>query len=252
MKTGNSFALRFGTGLALAFVPLVLTGQTAPAPTDRTEAKPAEDSYQTLYLTNLNEANDANDITTDLRNLLPKARIYMVLSQGAISIRGSAEDIALARKLLSDLDRIQKTYRLTYTITETDNGKRVGVQHFALVVVSGQITNLKQGTKVPLVVGEIHPEAAKQGSNVQYLDVGLNIQASISTYLDGVRLRTKIEQSTLAEEQSGVGAQDPLIRQALFEGTSTLVQGKPLVLGALDIPGSTRHQEIEVVSEQIR
>ncbi len=251
MKIGKSFALRFGAGLALAFVPLVLTGQ-APAPQTHTDPKPAEDSYQTLYLTNLNEANDANDITTDLRNLLPKARVYLVLSQGAISIRGSAEDIALARKLLSDLDRIQKTYRLTYTITETDNGKRIGVQHFALVVVSGQITNLKQGTKVPLVVGEIHPEAAKQGSNVQYLDVGLNIEASISTYLDGVRLRTKIEQSTLAEEQSGVGAQDPLIRQALFEGTSTLVQGKPLVLGALDIPGSTRHQEIEVVSEQIR
>ena len=31
-----------------------------------------------------------------------------------------------------------KTYRLTYTLTETDEGKRVGTQHFAMIVVSGE------------------------------------------------------------------------------------------------------------------
>ncbi len=44
----------------------------------------------------------------------------------------------------------------------------------------------------------------------------------------------------------------PVIRQTTLEGTSTLVQGKPLVLGSLDVPGSTRHQEVEVVSELVR
>ena len=87
---------------------------------------------------------------------------------------------------------------------------------------------------------------------MQYLDIGLNIEASINGYLNGATLRTKIEQSSLAEEKSGVGAEDPVIRQAVFEGSATLMQGKPLTLGSLDIPGTTRHQEIEVVSEQIR
>jgi hypothetical protein len=67
-----------------------------------------------------------------------------------------------------------------------------------------------------------------------------------------VRLRTKLVQSGIAEERSGIGAQDPIIRQTTLEGTSTLVQGKPLVLGSLDVPGSTRHQEVEVVSELVR
>jgi hypothetical protein len=49
-----------------------------------------------------------------------------------------------------------------------------------------------------------------------------------------------------------VGTQDPVIRQTTLEGTSTLVLGKPLVLGSLDIPGSTRHQEVEVFSELVR
>jgi hypothetical protein len=67
-----------------------------------------------------------------------------------------------------------------------------------------------------------------------------------------VRLRTKVVQSSIAEHKSGVGTQDPVIRQTTLEGTSTLVQGKPLVLGSLDIPGSTRHQEVEVLSELVR
>jgi hypothetical protein len=71
-------------------------------------------------------------------------------------------------------------------------------------------------------------------------------------YLDGVRLGTKIVQSGIAEEKSSVGTEDPIIRQTTLEGTSTLVQGKPLVLGSLDVPGSTRHQEVEVVSELVR
>ncbi len=208
--------------------------------------------YETLFLTNITQKNEANDIQTDLRNLLPNSRIYFVPAQSAISFRGTPKDLQVAQKLVSDLDRIQKTYRLTYTITESDSGRRVGVQHFSLIVVAGQDTQLKQGSKVPIIVGGTHAENTPQGSQVQYLDIGLNIEASINGYLNGATLRTKIEQSSLAEEKSGVGAEDPVIRQAVFEGSATLMQGKPLTLGSLDIPGTTRHQEIEVVSEQIR
>ena len=89
-------------------------------------------------------------------------------------------------------------------------------------------------------------------SEVTYLDVGQEIDASLDGYLDGVRLRTKVVQSSIAEDKSLVGTQTPVIRQTTLEGTSTLVQGKPLVLGSLDVPGSTRHQEVEVVSELVR
>mgnify|MGYP000476360394 CR=1 FL=1 len=41
----------------------------------------------------------------------------------------------------------------TYTITELDGGKRVGVQHFALALVPGGRTTLKNGSKVPVATG---------------------------------------------------------------------------------------------------
>src|ERR1700760_1988940 len=100
-------------------------------------------SYKTFYLSNLTRQQDAEEIQTDLRNMLPMAKLYYVPSQSALSVRGSADDIALAQKMLADLDRPRKAYRLTYTITETGSGQRDGGQHVTLIVTSGGTTDFK-------------------------------------------------------------------------------------------------------------
>ena len=84
------------------------------------------------------------------------------------------------------------------------------------------------------------------------MDVGLAIEASADSNLDGLRLHSKVEQTNVADEKSGVGAQDPIVRQTVLDGTSTLATGKPLILGSLDVPGTTRKQEIEVVAELVK
>ncbi len=234
-------------GITLA---VACCGISAHAQPQAVDTKTAPDMYQTLYLTNLTQQNDAIEVLNDLRNMLPNAKLYYVPSQSAFSLRASAEDMALAQKILTDLDKTKKIYRLTYTMTERDQGKNIGVQHFSIIVASGSRTDFKQGSRVPISVAT----NAAPGSNAQitYIDIGQEIEASLDGYLDGVRLRTKVVQSSIAEDRSSVGTQDPVIRQTTLEGTSTLVQGKPLVLGSLDIPGSTRHQEVEVVSELVR
>ena len=241
----NPMRTKVGIILAMASVGLSAAAQTQPP-----DSKGAPETYQTLYLTNLTQPNDANEIVSDLRNMLPNAKLYYVASQGAISLRGSAEEIALAQKILSDLDKTKKIYRLTYTMTEKDGGKTIGLQHFSIIIASGSRTDFKQGSRVPVATRS--PTSENSPSEVTYLDVGQEIDASLDGYLDGVRLRTKVVQSSIAEDKSLVGTQTPVIRQTTLEGTSTLVQGKPLVLGSLDVPGSTRHQEVEVVSELVR
>lgn len=183
--------------------------------------------------------------------MLPHAKLYYVPSQSALTVRGMQDDIQLAQKTISELDKTKKLYRLTYTITETDSGKLVGTQRFAVIVVSGGKTDVKQGSKVPIVVASAEAGSG-HGTQVEYIDVGLEIEASLDGYFDGVRLRTKVVQSSVVDEKTGVGPQDPVIRQTTLEGTSLFTPGKPLVLGSLDIPGSTRHQDVEVVSELVR
>jgi type II secretory pathway component GspD/PulD (secretin) len=255
MKFANGI---LGMTLALAFSGHSAWAQTVPADaqpsSDVTPAKPGSLSIRTFYLTNVSQVSDATELTTALRNLLDAHdKVYLVPSQFAIVVQGTPDQLVLAQKLLSDLDRPKKTYRLTYTITETDAGKRVGVQHFAMVVVTGQRTVLKQGSKVPIVTGS-YTATGSTGTQTQmtYLEVGMNFDATLDEFVNGVRLRSKVEQLSMGEEKSGMGPQDPVIRQTSLEGTSFLTPGKPLVLGAVDIPGSTRHLDVEVVMELVR
>src|ERR1700753_3385060 len=174
---------------------MVLTSVARTAGAQTVDSKPARlntdtQTYQTLYLTNSTQ-RDVNDIQTDLRNMLPNAKLYLVSTQNAISMRGTPEDIQLAKKIISDIDRTMKIYRITYAITEIDNGRRLGTQHVALVMVSGGKTDFKQGSKVPVVTGVINDGIPNPNSQVQYVDVGLNIEAFLEGHSDGLRLHSK-------------------------------------------------------------
>jgi hypothetical protein len=84
---------------------------------------------------------------------------------------------------------------------------------------------------------------------VQYVDVGLSIGAVLSGSGDDLILRTKVEQSTLADEKSAGGPMDPVMHQAVLEETARLAQGKPMMVGSMDIPGGANRLEVEVVVE---
>jgi type II secretory pathway component GspD/PulD (secretin) len=236
---------------------MVMMARGAVAHAQGAEAKSAEEKpdarvYETIYLTNLTQSNDANDVSTALRNMLPKAAIYYVQSQAALTLHASPEDIAVAKRMVADLDKVQKVYRVTYTITDLDGDKQMGKQLYSMMVASGDRTTLKEGIRTPIVTGMYDAEKSTANSQVQYQDVGLSIEASLNGYMEGLRLRTKIEQTGMADEKSGVGPQDPVVRQSVLDGTATLTQGKPLMLGSFDVPGSTRRESIEVVAELVK
>jgi type II secretory pathway component GspD/PulD (secretin) len=217
------------------------------------ETKGDFSTYQTFYLTDITDQHEANDIVTDLRNMLPRAKIYHVESQQAISVRGSAEDIQTAQKILADINRPHKVYRLTYSITEMDGDKNLGTQKVSVIVTdTGEKAILKQGSKVPIVTGTSTESSSALTSQVQYEDVGLAIEASISGSTDVVHIHTKISQSSVPDTRILAGMPDPDIQQTILEETAALVPGKALVLGSLDTPGGPRHEEISVVSELVR
>ena len=211
---------------------------------------------RTFYLNNSVQQSDANELVTALRNMLePCDKVYLVANQSAVLMEAPPDQLALAQKLITDLDRPKKTYRLTYTVTDVDNGKRIGIQHFAMVVVSGQETKLKQGSKIPIATGSYSSGASTPAGGVQtqftYLDIGMNFSATLDEFANGVRLRSNVEQSSVPEDKTIAGVLEPIIRQTTLAGAAFLTPGKPLMLGSIDIPGSTRHLDIEVTMEQL-
>jgi general secretion pathway protein D len=60
---------------------------------------------KTFYLANLSQPTELQDVVNALRQILEIARIQPLPSEGAIVVRGSPDQIALAAKLVDDLDR---------------------------------------------------------------------------------------------------------------------------------------------------
>ena len=237
-----------GLAVACSVATPAAWGQNGAGP-----ARNEEFSTQTFYLANVTQNGDATEVVTALRNLLdPADKVYYVPSQNAIFVRATPEQLKMTRRLLDDLDRPKKTYRLTFTIEELDGDKVVGTQHFGMIVVSGGRTTTKVGSKVPIVTGSFDPSKGSE-KQVTYLDIGLNVDASLDESSQGLRLRSKVERMSVApEERTSLGADDPIIRQAQIEGTANLVPGKPLALGSLDVPGNTRHVNVSVVADVVR
>lgn len=243
----------------IAIVLAALSGpipraQTSPAAgkagSEAAAAKPASEMIvRTFFLKNVTQISDANELYTSLRNMLdPQVKTYLVPSQSAIIVRGTPEQLLLAQNLLNDLDRPRKTYRLTYTVTEMDGKKPISTQHFAMVVASGQRTTLKQNSKVPIGTGPSGASGVQ--TQFSYMDVGMNFEATLDESVNGARLRSNVDQSAFAGEKSDA-LQQNVIRHFSLEGASFLTARKPLMLGSVDVPGSTRRLDVEVMMEPL-
>lgn len=241
MKAIQGKCVRVATGAA---VSLVLC--TAAAMAQGPEKQPV--SYQTFYLKNATNRNSANDISTAMRNLMPGAKIYYAETENALMVSGSAEELAQAQKMLADLDKPQKVYRVTYTIGDGHGTPR----RVAILVTPGKWTIAKQGTRVPIMTGS-YKEGGGEPANTQfqYADIGMSVSAEMEGYGEGLRLMSKIEETSVSEQKSSVGIQDPVIEQSVLEGQSPLGLGKAVTLGSLDMPDGKR-MEVQVAVEAVQ
>jgi general secretion pathway protein D len=100
-----------------------------------------DQAVQTFYLTNPSQQNDANEIYTALRQLLPpEVKSFFVPSQNAIVVRGTTDDLTLAAKLLNDLDRARPEVVVDVAILEVnrDKARRLGITLPQSVTVTPQ------------------------------------------------------------------------------------------------------------------
>ncbi|HEY5329339.1 MAG TPA: hypothetical protein VIJ79_05605 [Acidobacteriaceae bacterium] len=238
--------------------PAITDCRNQPTRTQTYDCTQAHLQTRTIFLTNSPQQNDANEILIAARNMFdPSTKIFLIATKNAITVTSYPEEIDRIQALIKTLDTPRQTYRLTYTITESDAGKRIGTQHFSMNVVDGQRTTLKQGSKVPVITGSYSPGGAdsKTGPGVQtqytYLDVGENFDATLTGVANGAMLKTKVEQSSIADQKSAVNEAEPIVRQTVMDGYLFLPTGKPVILGSIDIVGSTRHIDIDVMMEPL-
>src|SRR5512132_434348 len=142
--------------------------------------------------------------------------VLMVLLAMSVVAQDAKQESKPAR---NDFNWARSPYRLDYTIKEMDDSKVVNSRTYSLAMQSAEergrsLGEVKTGSRVP-----ISTQTGKDGgSSIQYVDVGINIQAQL--YLlenSNLLLSGNIEVSTLATgpdaSPAGSWGGAPVIRQ---------------------------------------
>jgi len=100
----------------------------ADTPAKRKELE--QSVIRTFYLTNLSQPNELQDLVNILRTLLDTQRLQQFPSQQAIVVRGTPDQIAMAEKLIEDLDKSRPEVVVEVVIMQVQRNKltNLGIQ----------------------------------------------------------------------------------------------------------------------------
>jgi hypothetical protein len=218
-----------------------------------TQAKRREIEQQvikTFYFPNLSSPSDLQDVVNALRTLLEIQRVQQVPTFQSILVRGTPEHMAVAEKLVDDLNRAkEKTggeYRLELKIGDTTEGNKA-TRTYALLIEPQQMGKLRIGSKVPVAVRE---------TEQSYIDVGKNIDCLIRSETEhSVSLRLTIEVSGVAKDEHGVAATvhgNPVIEGVHVETNVTVPLGTPTIVSNFQDPVTKHDFQIEVTATRTK
>ncbi|HME34502.1 MAG TPA: cohesin domain-containing protein [Candidatus Sulfotelmatobacter sp.] len=78
---------------------------------------------KTFYLTNLSAPTELQDVVNAIRAVLEVQRIQQLLSQNAVVVRGTPDQIALAQKLIEDLDKARPEVIIDIAVMQISKDK---------------------------------------------------------------------------------------------------------------------------------
>ena len=79
---------------------------------------------KTFYLSNLSQPTELQDVVNALRQILEISRIQPLQTEGAIIVRGTPDQIALAQKLVSDLDKAKPEVVVDVAVLQISRDKK--------------------------------------------------------------------------------------------------------------------------------
>jgi general secretion pathway protein D len=86
---------------------------------------------RTFYLSNLSTPTEIQDVTNTLRQILEITRVQQLPSQGAIIVRGTPDQIALAEKVINDIDKARPEVVVEVAVMQVQKDKlhQIGIQY---------------------------------------------------------------------------------------------------------------------------
>jgi general secretion pathway protein D len=163
---------------------------------------------KTFYLANLSQPTEIQDIVNALRQILEISRIQPLVSQGALVVRGTPDQIALATKLVGDLDRSKPEVVVDIAIMQVsrDKAHTLGINPPTSATVALQ-QNINTTSTTNGTTTTTPTSSSSSGSNTINLNALANLNAT-----DFQVTITPATLTALASDSSTKLIQNPQIR----------------------------------------
>jgi general secretion pathway protein D len=130
---------------------------------------------KTFYLTNLSAPTELQDVVNAIRAVLDVQRVQQLLSQNALVVRGTPDQIALAEKLVEDLDKARPEVIVDIAVMQVskDRSRTLGINPptSATVTLQSNINNTTTttGTTNSGTGGTVTSSTGQAGINLNTL-----------------------------------------------------------------------------------
>src|SRR6202171_4624297 len=144
------------------------------------ERKELEQSVlKTFYLTNLSQPTELQDVVNAIRAVLDVQRVQQLLSQNALVVRGTPDQIALAEKLVEDLDKARPEVVIDIAVMQVskDKSRTLGFNPPTSATVTLQ-NNINTTTPTTTTNGTTTPSSSSSSTSGINLNTLGNLNAT--------------------------------------------------------------------------
>ncbi len=127
-------------------------------------------------------------------------------------------------------------FKLELTIKDGTEAAAKAGRRYTLLMNSGEKGTFRSGNRVPITA---------PNGNVNYYDVGVNIDATVGAQNGVYPLRADLEVSTASKPEGQ--QQQPVIGQMRISVNTTVVLGKATQVAAVDDPVTQRKFEVDAL-----
>ncbi len=135
---------------------------------------------KTFYLSNLSQPQELQDVTNALRQILEIQRVQSLPSEGAIVVRGTPDQMALAQKLVGDLDKSKAEVMVDVAVMQIsrDKSRTLGISPPTSGTIQLQ-PNITSTTTTPTTgAGTVTPTTSTSTPNGINLNTFGNLNAT--------------------------------------------------------------------------
>ncbi|MEN6605055.1 MAG: cohesin domain-containing protein [Bryobacteraceae bacterium] len=191
-----------------------------------------------FYLTNITAAQDLNEIAAAVRGVTDIRRLYTCAAQNAIIVRGTVDQVALAEKLIQDMDKPKAEVVVEVIVMEAS---RTRTRDLAATIASGTTAGLstaiaftpRNGTTTT-TSGDTTSPSTSTSSAITLAQVGKLSTSDFSITMPGALLKA------LMSDSSSRILQQPQVRAADGQKASLRIGEKtPIASGSFSSGMST-------------